>query len=268
MKAGVVKMTPKMAMGLLEKNTKNRKISDLRVKEYRDAMLNGEWKENGESIIMDKNFVLKDGQHRLYAIIEANKAYDMVLVTDVEPEIMQTIDVGKGRSLSDVLTLNGVKSAGLAAGITKAILAYKKGTYTKKVSITNAQGVDFYFKNADDIDELTAISSKIYARQIDKIISPVAIGLYHYVISGYNHNPAANDFLNLLSGVVVRPKSAATWVFKKMSNAKINKITLSKKWRLAMCIKAWNVFIDGDYPVKYMNYDVESPLPKVESKQP
>ncbi|HMC01373.1 MAG TPA: hypothetical protein VKN14_10100, partial [Flavobacteriaceae bacterium] len=61
MKANVIKITPKKAEELLEKNTGNRIVSPHRVAQYAQNMVDGDWEENGEAIIFDKKGVLKNG---------------------------------------------------------------------------------------------------------------------------------------------------------------------------------------------------------------
>ena len=55
MKCRIIHMTPSTAKSLLGKNLGNRQISEKKLKEYVTAMNNGEWKANGESIIIGSN---------------------------------------------------------------------------------------------------------------------------------------------------------------------------------------------------------------------
>lgn len=65
-------ITPEMAADLLESNTENRKISKGTVAAYAQDILSGNWDESvGVAISIDENGMLRDGQHRLAAIVEA-----------------------------------------------------------------------------------------------------------------------------------------------------------------------------------------------------
>ena len=66
-------ITPEIASNMLAKNIGNRKISRGLVEAYATAMLNGEWDEDvGDSIALDSDGFLRNGQHRLAAIVKAN----------------------------------------------------------------------------------------------------------------------------------------------------------------------------------------------------
>ncbi len=65
-------ITPEMAADLLETNTENRRISKGTVTAYVQDILSGNWDESvGVAISIDENGVLRDGQHRLTAIVQA-----------------------------------------------------------------------------------------------------------------------------------------------------------------------------------------------------
>lgn len=267
MKAQVVNLSPMVAKNILQKNIGNRSFDEKRVNEYSRAMKLGHWKENGESIIIDKNGIVKDGQHRLMAIIKANKNYNVVVVSDVDPNVMQTIDIGKNRSLKDVLDINGVKNTSHVSSIILKIFNYKlnnKATYagtSGNLKMTNSDGLSFYYDNKEELDELTKIAVKIYGRQTYKLLGVSDIGLYHYIVYGFRQNEVADAFLNNLCGVINNNKNATSWLNKKIWNAKKNKVFLNRKWIVAMVIKSWNSFVDGDPEVSHMTFNVDSDLP-------
>lgn len=75
------KVTPDLAKLLLNKETINRcnrSVSTAQVKLYADAMSTGKWKENSEPIVFvvdstsNRHMTVSSGQHRLYAVVEAN----------------------------------------------------------------------------------------------------------------------------------------------------------------------------------------------------
>ena len=112
-------VTPEMAIEWLDKNTHNRKMSDRLVMVYAHAIKNEEWKLNGEPIIFDKKGRLQSGQHRLAAVIEAETGIWTVVVRGAEPEGIYSLDSGRRRRMTDVLTLRGEKDvANLGAAIT------------------------------------------------------------------------------------------------------------------------------------------------------
>ena len=71
----VVLMNPSLAEKILSLNKKNRNVSESNLSSTVHKMKNGKWHENGESIIIGSDGVLKDGQHRLEATIKSNHVW-------------------------------------------------------------------------------------------------------------------------------------------------------------------------------------------------
>lgn len=66
-------VTPAMATKWLEEgNTHNRKVRDSVVMRYAADMKAGRWKQTHQGIAFNGDGTLLDGQHRLFAIIEAD----------------------------------------------------------------------------------------------------------------------------------------------------------------------------------------------------
>lgn len=96
----LVFVTPQMAYELLSKNTKNRKVKEVQVKRLAQSIINGTFVVTNNGIGIDINGVLTDGQHRLLAIIKANKGAWLFVVTDLEPVARIVCDTGGVRTLS------------------------------------------------------------------------------------------------------------------------------------------------------------------------
>jgi hypothetical protein len=107
MKATQITLTPALAQMLLDKNPNNRTLSVKRAKVLAAAITRGEWAANGESIILDTDGNLLDGQHRCMAVIIANQAISTLFVEGVCSSAFATIDLGKQRSSSDLLAISG-----------------------------------------------------------------------------------------------------------------------------------------------------------------
>lgn len=101
-------LSPEKATELLEHNRLNRPLSDLHVKRIAAQIACGKWQFNGDTIkIADTGDVL-DGQHRLWAVIEAKKSVETIIVRGIAKEAFSTIDtLRKPRSGGDVIALAG-----------------------------------------------------------------------------------------------------------------------------------------------------------------
>src|SRR5882672_6693580 len=105
---GVVQtITPDVAQTMLNENRGNRPLSDSWIYDLATRMERGEWEMNGESIIFDNTGSLRDGQHRLSAVVLSGMTVEMMVVRNVEPTAFSTMGFARKRSVSDVLALDG-----------------------------------------------------------------------------------------------------------------------------------------------------------------
>lgn len=98
MKAEIKRITPEMAREMLEHNGQNRRINSNTVMRYAHLMKTNQWHSNGESISIDENGNLVNGQHRLLACIEANVPFCCVVVYGVKKQDSFVFDSGQNRT--------------------------------------------------------------------------------------------------------------------------------------------------------------------------
>ncbi len=259
MKAEIITLTPELAKELLKKNIGNRDLKGIK-NSYVSQMKSGAWKENGEPIIIDVNGVVKDGQHRLYAVIEANHTYKVPLISGVEPDVMDTIDTGTNRSLHDVLKLNGFKYHSLKASVVKQVLKYEQtmlhlGTNgVTRWSITNSKGLNFASKNSDSLSSLVSIGLPIFKKQRIKLLTLTEVVTYLYIIAkSFNATEQHIDFMkSLLLSNGNNEDSSTNYAYKKLLHSKISNTKMKSIYKSNLIIKCWNIFSTTDYPVSRM----------------
>ncbi|MBA7700992.1 hypothetical protein ES703_109718 [subsurface metagenome] len=81
----------------------NRPFSPMHLVDLIGRQQRDEWVTNGDSIRFDVNGQLRDGQHRLRMVKQTGIPIEVIVVRDIVPEAFKTMDVGKKRSLGDVL---------------------------------------------------------------------------------------------------------------------------------------------------------------------
>lgn len=120
-------ITPKVAQQLLATMVKNRALSQARVVEYAVAMDEGKWILNGETIKIDKQGRLFDGQSRLNACLLAGKPFRTYVARGIEDEnAFATVDVGKNRTHGDIFSISGYISSNQASAAAMVVYALKK----------------------------------------------------------------------------------------------------------------------------------------------
>lgn len=103
----VTDLTPDLATVLLERNPNNRSLKPNKVQDYAHDMMTGAWKFNGEPVIIARDGLLNDGQHRCAAVVESRLSIPAIFVFGVERETRETLDQGISRSSGDYLSMRG-----------------------------------------------------------------------------------------------------------------------------------------------------------------
>ena len=125
MRSRVQTITPDRAAELLEANSTNRPVSKAVVRSFAEAMRRGEWMVTHQGIAFDVNGVLVDGQHRLAAIIEADRPVELTVFTEVGEGTFDVLDTGKRRTAADVLAIEGEKSSTMLAAMVRTVWLYE-----------------------------------------------------------------------------------------------------------------------------------------------
>lgn len=102
-----VQVTPKLAVKLLARNVRNRKISEKVVQKYVEEIRAGDWRLTPAGIGFDNGGVLLDGQHRLAAIAKSGLAAPLLITLGLPPASQEKVDRQRRRTLFDALYLSG-----------------------------------------------------------------------------------------------------------------------------------------------------------------
>ena len=115
-------ITKDIADAMISRNTQNyRKVNWNLVHKYARAMEQGLWRSNGEPIIFDEDGLLKDGQHRLLAVLEYGVPVKMLVVRGVSRDV-NTFDEGGGRTATQRARAEGLNLDGSTLGAVSMLL--------------------------------------------------------------------------------------------------------------------------------------------------
>ena len=103
-------ITPEIATEYLKANHSNRNVQRSTVRNYARDMRNGCWQLTSAGISFYENGELADGQHRLYAVIEAGVPVDMYVTYGV-PNTSSIFDRGRIRTVANIMSMSGVNSS-------------------------------------------------------------------------------------------------------------------------------------------------------------
>ena len=97
---------PATALKYLQLSPGNRPLSFRHIKSYVLLMKAGKFFAGNDAIIFDTNGKLRNGHHRLYAIVNAGVSARFIVRRNVPEEELLHIDNGKSRSLTDATVFN------------------------------------------------------------------------------------------------------------------------------------------------------------------
>lgn len=155
----VMNITPEQAEKFLMRNTSNRSINWARVNAYANDMKSGQWKLNGEAIVFSENGSLRNGQHRLWAIVKSGVTVPIVVIDGVDDNTI-LYDRGRTRSIVDTITIEGYENKDLVNSYFVAVAKfhYTRQTWAKKIA--DSQVKEFIKKHADTLLQLREITTK------------------------------------------------------------------------------------------------------------
>jgi hypothetical protein len=133
-RAEVVVVTPALAQTWLDTMGPNRHLNEANVSRLEMDMAKGNWFDNGDPVRFDRKGRLRDGQHRLQALVRAAATFSFHVIRNLDERALQIVDTGKQRSFGDTLAMReGVNAVtpGLArkiAATAKMVWHYERGS--------------------------------------------------------------------------------------------------------------------------------------------
>jgi len=160
MKAQFIEITPDDAREMLEANIDNRKVSRAHVATLSRDIANDRWQFNGDPIRFDADGVLLDGQHRLMAVIEANKPIQSLVIRGLPNASKVTIDTGARRTVGDFFQFRGIADANSVASACRyAMIARHKSTHSR--SYSHSEVWEFFNEHPgikDDVKKMRGVT--------------------------------------------------------------------------------------------------------------
>lgn len=192
-------LTPGLAGELLKRNPDNRNVRKAKLEQFIRDMQRGSWTFNGEPIIVSKDGLINDGQHRLRAVVEANVTIPILFVFGVEREARLTVDQGSARGAGDFLAMEGIENANLAASIGRLIIAIERENCTRLYRESDVTNIEVRQRVMSDPKVAIAAEYAMSVYRYTKAFcAPTVIGTAFYLLSEVN--PAdAKEFMDQVS---------------------------------------------------------------------
>ena len=250
-------ITPAKAKEYLEANIGNRRIKQPVVLKYANDIIANRWFEDtGESIKIGKTGRILDGQHRLHAIIKANKSIYLHVVTNLEEDVFKVIDTGTTRNATDVFKIEGIKNENKLPSIISFFNLLEAGKKHKSLHVherlTNAMLLDQYYEDENFWQSVSRNAFNWYLG-FAKILTPAFIGGFYAHFYKLNNDKAHSFMLQLTSGINVENETILL-LRNKLIADKVSIKKMPQTLKMALVIKTWNCFITGK-TTKFLKFD-------------
>ena len=219
-------ISPTMAKHWLETtNIHNRKISKALVSKIATDILQGRWVVNGQAISFNISSHLVDGQHRLRAIVKADKDVQALVVTGLPLDAFSTVDSGKARTNGDVFNLEGIPNAINVVTVIRAVLIECYGSSCRTLS--SSRLLNTYSENAEVFQEAVLFAMRMRAHSPLMHIGTLGSA---YVLYKSNNSPFLLTYIRFIEkvveGVNLTPKSPEIAFLKwALLNSKYSRIS-------------------------------------------
>lgn len=265
--ASIETVTPQQAsLWLAGQSDHNRTLRERHVERLMRDMRNGTFVYNGESIKIDEEGNLMDGQHRLTAIVRSGIPQTMLVARCVPRITMRTIDRGEARTVADWLKIRGFKHYSCLSKAANDLLAFECGSLHRVNSLgkfhpSDADGVlDRHPNLSDSVSFVRGHGSGL--RRVYR--SEGRAGFLHYVFTQVSPEKGDTFIEKLSSGAGLESSSPILHLRARLTDDIVDtRKKLTPTTRLALILKSWNAFLGGR-PMRRLRYNADEAFPKVE----
>lgn len=203
-------LTPALANVLIDHNEGNRPVRLAKLSQYVDDIENGRWEFNGETIIISKEGLMNNGQHRSHAVINTDKAIPVLFVFGVDRDSRKTVDTGAMRGPHDQLSADGFAQPTTMAALARFVLAFEHNDGKGFANLNRISGPDVYERAKSDamVNEAANFPYK-YGNKAKRLAPPSVIGFCYYEFMKVDKE-AAQAFLDqVVTGINLNADTAA-----------------------------------------------------------
>lgn len=222
---------------------RNRTVSLDTVAKYARDMHDGNWLWTGEPIQVDHDGYVRNGQHRLLAVIESGTTQDFVVVHNIDPQAQLVIDVGRTRTIGNQLQIAAhITSATHVAAIASLLLRWRVGrmlnTYQPSIMEINT-----IIEQESTISAGLAMTYRI-RRNIRN--APQAVLGAAFVEAGHVDVAARDQFFELLaSGANLQGGDPILVLRNRLQGQIASQVRFRRAGQLWQTVQCWNLWRQG-----------------------
>lgn len=234
-----VELTPELAAELLERNPDNRPINRHRAEMYASDITEGRWTANGESIIVSRDGLLNDGQHRCAAVVAANQSIWVLLVFGIERESRKTTNMGKAKGAGDFAAMDGLPNANVLAAMARHAIAFEQGAHAGGRTASTPVILEYIINNQADLITSMRFICRHNAK-LKKMVAVTPVAFCHYVCAKINRDAADTFFDEVCTGEMLAAGEPAF-----VTRARLFQLGKARGPKIEAMMHGWNAFRRG-----------------------
>lgn len=262
LKASVKTINPKLARDLLRREHRNRRLNNARIERYAAVMSEGEW-VLAEPLMFNCDGSLIDGQHRLQAVIRANKPVEFLVVEGYERErTFAKIGDGAPRTLSNWLEIQGE----VLPGILATVIRYAARDAAGFIPVHTGGGYHFPpSKGIAFLDEHPSVREAVVdAPATVTTLAPRPLLCFCYwKFKPLDESLARQFLIDLASGASTGRGDPVTLLRNRLERNRNSKEKMRQVDILALIYKAWNACRRNE-ELRQLKWVNAEPFPEVE----
>lgn len=244
----IVDVSPEMAEQWLSRNSNNRNLRGQVIASYARDMTNGSWVLNGETVKISSAGQLLDGQHRLNAVVDAGVTVPMIVVRDIAPEVMPTVDAGARRTYADALRMAGEENTSVLAAVARRALLWDRGYRTKTGSLSpTATELTAFLEQHMRLRGSAEVASKIASKTL---LPASIIGLCHWLFSDLDPDEAGEFLSRLADGDGLAADDPIAALRNRIVKMRVGGGRVNETEAIALLVMAWNARRAGETRTK------------------
>lgn len=169
----VMLVTPEQAAEWLANKATNRPINRGQVEYLRREIDSGNWEVTHQGIAFNDEDRLGDGQHRLSAVVAANKSVYMLVARGITTKaVHNAVDQGRNRTKGAMLCMAGETHGHHKAAICRSICSMINADMLYSSGVSNAETTAILNEYRDEIDYVTR---KTQRRLTARFVGPMVL---------------------------------------------------------------------------------------------
>lgn len=218
---------------------RNRNVSLRHVHTLARDMSSGKWRFTGEPIQVDTDGFVRNGQHRLLAVISSGTTQQFVVISNVDPAAQLVIDIGRTRTARDQAVMHGVPNSSTVTATAKLLLNWRDGRIMSSVYQPSiAEVLELIDRMYDEFQDACAAATRV--RHALRRAPGAVLGVVHIEGGALDADARDEFFDSLVSGANLADDSPIHALRGTIIRYEVGRYRQHEQ--LYQAIRAWNAW--------------------------